>query len=141
MAKAVVITGVKQIDRRLKNLEPKIQRKVIRQSMRKGMKPVLALAREIAPELTGLMKSNIKLRAGKRKRGRISIEVRVDSAEGLTKTTSSGEKVFYPAVVEWGDKDTPPHPFMRPAYDQGGPTAKNTAMHEILEGTLREASK
>jgi hypothetical protein len=28
---------------------------------------------------------------------------------------------------------------MRPAYDIKGPEARDTTMHELLEGTLREA--
>ena len=40
MAKSglVVITGDKEIDRRLKSLLPRIQKKVLRSAMRKGMK-------------------------------------------------------------------------------------------------------
>lgn len=141
MAKAIIITGVKEIDRKLKELEPRIQQKVLRQAMRKGMKLVLAQAQAMVPVLSGLTKANLKLKAMKRSRSRQGLNVQVANAEGLTKTTTEGEKVFYPAVVEYGDSEHPGHPFMRPAYDQQGPAARDTTMRALLDGTMREAAQ
>jgi len=134
---AIIITGVKEIDRRLKTLEQRVQKKVLRQAMRSGMKLVLADARARVPVLSGLTKENLKLRAMKRSRSRQGLLVQVKSAEGLTKTTKAGQKFFYPAIVE----HMPGHAFMRPAYDNKGPEARDTTMHELLEGTLREAAQ
>lgn len=139
MAKSglVVITGDKEIDRRLKSLLPRIQKKVLRSAMRKGMKLVLADAQARVPVLTGLTKEHLKLKAMKRSRSRVGLNVQVGNAEGLTKTSAEGKKVFYPAVVEW----TPGQAFMRPAYDGKGPEARDRTMQEMLDGTLREAEK
>jgi HK97 gp10 family phage protein len=134
---AIIITGVKEIDAKLKTLEQRVQKKVLRQAMRSGMKLVLADAKSRVPVLTGLTKQNLKLRAMKRSRSKQGLLVQVKSAEGLTKTTSKGEKVFYPAIVEY----KPGHAFMRPAYDTQGPTARDKTMNELLDGTLREAEK
>ena len=134
---AIIITGVKEIDRRLKTLEQRVQKKVLRQAMRSGMKIVLADAKSRVPVLSGLTKQNLKLRAMKRSRSKQGLLVQVKSAEGLTKTTRKGEKVFYPAIVEY----RPGHAFMRPAYDTKGPTARDKTMNELLDGTLREAEK
>lgn len=139
MAGSIVVTGIKEIDRALKELEPKIQRKVLRQAMRSGMKLVLQDALMRVPVLTGLLKKNIKLRAMKRKRNRQGLQVQVRSDEGLVKVSKAGTRYFIPAAVEFGHGTVPPHPFMRPAYDLRGPEARDTTMHELLEGALREA--
>jgi HK97 gp10 family phage protein len=134
---AIIITGVKEIDAKLKTLEQRVQKKVLRQAMRSGMKLVLADAKSRVPVLSGLTKQNLKLRAMKRSRSKQGLLVQVKSAEGLTKTTKAGQKFFYPAVVEF----MPGHAFMRPAFDSKGPQARDTTMRELLDGTLKEAAK
>lgn len=141
MAASVVVTGVKEIDRKLKILEPSIQKKVLRQAMRSGMKIVLQEALLRVPVLTGLLKRNIKLRAMKRKRNRIGLLVQVKSDPGFVKPSKAGVKYWYPASVEFGHGTVPPHPFMRPAYDTQGPAARDKTLHELLDGTMREAAK
>jgi HK97 gp10 family phage protein len=141
VGKAIVITGIREIDRKLKTLEARVQKKILRRAMRTGMKVVLAEAQALVPVLSGLTKENLKLRAGKRSRNKTTLNVQVANAEGLTKETSEGKKFFYPAVVEWGHDNVPPHPFMRPAYDTKGPEGRDKTMNELLEGTLREAAK
>jgi HK97 gp10 family phage protein len=130
---------VKEIDRALKELEPKIQRKVLRQAMRSGMKLVYQEAVQRVPILSGLLKRNIKLRATKRSRNRQGLLVQIKSDPGFTKTSKAGNVAWYPAAVEFGHGTVPPSPFMRPAYDIKGPEARDTTMHELLEGSLREA--
>jgi HK97 gp10 family phage protein len=139
VAGSIVVTGIKEIDRKLKELEPKIQRKVLRQAMRSGMKHVFQEALMRVSVLTGLLKKNIKLRAMKRKRNRVGLLVQVKSDPGLVKTSKDGKRYFYPASVEWGHGSVPPHPFMRPAYDLKGPEARDTTLSELLAGTMREA--
>lgn len=139
MAGSIVVTGIREIDRALKELEPKIQRKVLRQAMRSGMKLVLQDALMRVPVLTGLLKKNVKLRAMKRSRNRQGLLVQVKSDEGFVKVSKAGMRYWYPASVEFGHGTVPPHPFMRPAYDLRGPEARDTTMRELLEGSLREA--
>jgi HK97 gp10 family phage protein len=139
VAGSIVVTGIKEIDRNLKTLEPKIQRKVLRQAMRSGMKLVMQEALMRVPVLTGLLKRNIKLRAMKRSRSRTGLLVQIRSDPGFVKPSKAGVKYWYPAAVEFGHGTVPPHPFMRPAYDVKGPEARDTTMKELLDGTLREA--
>jgi hypothetical protein len=75
----------------------------------------------------------------KRKRNRVGLLVQIKADEGFIKVSKSGKRYWYPAAVEFGHGTVPPHPFLRPAYDIKGPEAKDTTMHELLEGTLREA--
>jgi HK97 gp10 family phage protein len=139
VAGPIVVTGIKEIDRKLKTLEVKVQRKVLRQSMRKGMKLVLQDAVSRVPVLSGLLKRNIKLRAMKRKKNRVGLLVQIKPDPGFYKHYGQGQIAWYPASVEWGHGRVPPHPFMRPAYDLKGNQAKLVTMQELLEGTLREA--
>ncbi|OJW26900.1 MAG: hypothetical protein BGO49_21505 [Planctomycetales bacterium 71-10] len=134
-AGGVVVTGVEEIDRRMKTLVPRLQKKVIRQSMRKAMKIVAAATRARVPVDTGLLKASIKVRATKfKRRGRLGVEVR--AGEGDFKGDT-----FYGGMVEYGTKRMPPRPFMAPAYDETKEQAKGVAMDEILAGIEREASR
>ena len=129
MAGSIVVTGVKEIDSKLKTLEPKIQKKVLRQAMRSGMKLVLQDAISRVPVLSGLLKRNIKLRAMKRKQNRVGLLVQVKSDERFVKVSKAGIRYWYPAAVEFGHGTVPAYPFMRPAYDLKGPEARDTTMH------------
>ncbi len=141
MAGSIVVTGLKQIDSKLKTLEPKIQKKILRQAMRSGMKLVAQEALMRVPVLTGLLKRNIKLRAMKRKRNRVGLLVQVKSDPGFSKPYGHGQVAWYPAAVEYGHGKVPPHPYMRPAFDIKGGSAREKTLHELLEGINREVEK
>src|SRR5580700_1787605 len=116
MPPAVVITGVKAIDRRLRTLEPRVQKKVLRQSMRAGMKIIQTEMKAQVPVDKGLTKKSVKVRALKQKgRKRIGIEVRV-SGPGMVKTRNGGKRFFLPSGIEYGTKENPPNPFGRRTY-------------------------
>lgn len=125
---AVVVTGVREIDRKLRKLEAKAQRKVIRQAMDRALKPVLEQVKADVPVLTGATRQNIKIRAGKSRRGVVRREIRVGDKQ-------MGEG-FGAAFVEFGTKDAPARPFMAPAFEARGPAARDQAEREILAGVL-----
>lgn len=137
------ITGIKRIDRALKLLPMKVQKKIIRPAIRDGLKLVKAEMEVQVPRDTGLTGRNIKIKAvKKRKVGRIAMLVQVSAkAPGLVKTTKAGKRHFYPADEEYGNRDHPPNPFGRRSYIGAGPSARDLTMQKILDGTLREASK
>lgn len=135
----VVITGIRRIDKKLKLLPLKVQKKVVRQSMRKGMKIVLSEVKSEAPVDSGVLKSNLALRARKRKkRGTIELEVRIKANDETKKTSKAGKTVFYPAIVEYGHGNAPPNPFMRRAYTQSGRAARDETLQALLDGVNRE---
>ena len=138
MKQAIIVTGIKEIDRKLKTLEPRIQKKVVRQGIRKGMKIIASEVKANAPVKYGITKANVKTRAvKKRQRGNIEIEVKIGGSDDrLYKAQSDGTKVFYPAIVEYRFD-----PFMRRAFDTKGETARRTAMAAILKGIETEASR
>jgi HK97 gp10 family phage protein len=130
-----VITGVKEIDRRLKQLEPKIAKKVIRQSMRQALKPVRSAVQaeqKIGPFATGATAKAVKIRAGRgQKRGKITIEVRIGQGD------YQGDQ-FYAAFVEFGTKRMEARHKMEAAFDRTKEAAKDTAVKLILAGAERE---
>lgn len=127
------VAGVSELRRAFAELPEKLAKKVIRQSIRKGLKPIQAEAQRLAPVREGLLKKRIKIRAfTKRKRGIIGLEIRVGQGDFLGKT-------FYAAMVEFGTSKMPARPYMRPAFDTKGNEALALVMALIRYGIEREA--
>jgi HK97 gp10 family phage protein len=143
MKGAVVITGVREIDRKLRLLEPRVQKKVVRQAMRAGLKILQAEVKVQVPVRTGLTRSAVQIRALRaRKRGSVSLEVRISGKkEGLIVERKSGKRVFYPAVVEYGREGVAPDPFMRRSFEAKGEQAKDAALYKLLQGVLDEVHR
>lgn len=137
------VTGVPSIDRKLRTLPDKVARKVLRQAIRKGLKPVRAEAQRLVPVDSGLTKRSIKVRAWpKRRRGQVALEVRTADGDYQGET-------FYAAFVEFGHFQgpraaggrrtwVPERPFMRPAFDNKKRAARKVAIREIHAGIARE---
>lgn len=134
MAKAFQVTGIKSIDQALAKLEPKVKKKMVKRAMRPAMKPILKAAKSNAPVDTGATKRAIKIRAAKRSRTTMGIDVRI--GEGDYK----GEQ-YYAAFVEYGTSKMEPKPFLRPAYDTGKDKAKTDTIEAIKKLILEEAKK
>lgn len=128
------ITGVKALDRKLRQLEPKVARKVIRQALRKALRPVQARVKQLAPVgETGQLKRAVKIRAARsRRRGEIKLRV-VIGKDDFTGTQ------FYSSFTEYGSSKQPAQHFMRRAFDSTKDEAKRTAISEIRAGIEREA--
>jgi hypothetical protein len=132
----VVVTGIGSIDRKLRALPLKVQKRVANQSIRAGMKLVAKAVKQLVPILSGVTKANIVVRAGlRRKRGQVSIDARID-ANAETKRTSkkTGKTVFYPAVVEYLYDD-----FMLRAFRSAGDAARRLTVRLLKAGVEREA--
>lgn len=137
MKRSIIITGVKEIDRKLSTLDTRVVKKHVRSSMRKGMKLIAAEVRTQVPVWSGLTKSAVKTRAVKtRKRGSIEIEVMIDGkAPGLIKPSAKGP-VFYPAIVEYKH-----NPFMRRSFTSKGEPARQVTLEALLQGVEEEVRK
>ena len=140
MKTTVIVTGISDIDKRLKTLPLRIQKKVVSQSMRAGLAGVKSEVQSQVPVKSGLTRSQVKIRAVKRKRRDIiELEVRIgggESGEGLIKTTKSGKRTFYPAVVEYKHD-----PFMRRAFEASGDAARGVTIQLLRDGVEREAER
>ena len=136
----LIVTGIREIDRKLRQLPGRVQKKVVRQAMRAGLKVVMQEVKAQSPVDTGTTRKAVQTRAvKKKKRGAIELEVRI-LATDMTKRTSArtGKTVFYPAIVEYGHDKTPANPFMLRAFNAKGETARKTTLAHLLAGLNRE---
>lgn len=145
MSDSLRIEGAKQIERRLKTLPAKVAGKITRQALRAGAKVIQAQAVSDAPRQTGLLARSIKVRAAKRKRGRIGILVQ--TAGGFFKG-----RTYYGAFQEFGwrvgprrlgnkRRQVPGKHFMREAFDSQKVEAAQVVTEQLKAGIEREAAK
>lgn len=129
-----VTVDIREVTRALKELEPKVQKKIVKKAMRKGMKIVQQSAKDHAPVETGTTKDAIKVRAAKLGRKSIGIDVRVGEGEYKGET-------YYAAFLEYGTSKMEPKPFMRTAYDTKKDQVQEITVQEILQIIEEEADK
>lgn len=95
----VIVTGVDELDKLLKGLPLKVQKKLSREATRKAAKEiVLPDAKNRVPVDTGDLEESLSVRAIKRSRYRFGHEVR--TKDGFY----SGDQ-FYGAFIEFGTKE------------------------------------
>ena len=116
MSQAVVVFGVKELDRQFQKLPQNVQRKMLRSSFRSSAKLVARKAKNKTPVLRGDLRRGIKVRAGKRSRNSVSINVGVDTSS--LQTTDPGKTDFYAAFVELGTKHIEAESFLRNALTE-----------------------
>ncbi|MDK1104035.1 MAG: HK97 gp10 family phage protein [Actinomycetota bacterium] len=121
------ITGLEELLKALGSLPKKVARQAIRKPLREGAKIVLAEAKRNVPKgKTGNLKRSLKVRAGKRKKGTISI--RVVTSEGWFKGDT-----FYGAFVEYGTHKMEARNYVRNAYN----TTKDRVRKLIERGIVK----
>lgn len=135
---AIRLEGAKELYRKLRDLPAKFARKILSKALRAGAKVVQAAAKKLAPKLSGLLRRSIKVRATKRKKGRV----------GFVVGTSAGDykgKSFYGAFLEWGHRlgsrklgskrrKVKPKPYAGPALKQTANEAVRVIGEEINKG-------
>lgn len=95
MVTVTKIAGGAELDRRLRAVDRKLAGKIVRKALREGAKPVAKEARSLAPRKTGQMAGAIKVRAGRSRKGVVSVVVQ------LGRRFFKGDS-FYGAFVEFG---------------------------------------
>lgn len=108
MSATVILTGDKELDARLKQLEPKLQKKLTRKALRKGGKRVLTKFQDIVDAEafeTGAYRKSAKIRALKRSRNKLGVTIHVDR-----------DKYFAEYEKQYGHKPTPRHGETEPHY-------------------------
>lgn len=136
------ISGIKGIDKALTELPNRVAKKVIRKAMRSALKPVQSRVKALAPVgETGQLKQAVKVRASKRKKKLIFLNVRIGKQDFTGDT-------YYGAMVEFGHKirsggqvvgQVEGQHFMQKAFDQTAPQARDEATKAIKEGIEQEA--
>lgn len=134
MSVNVKLLGDKKLDKKLKELESRTQKKVVRKAMRNTAKAVQKDVRSAAPVASGRLRKSIKVRASKRSRRRIGIEVRTGERSELGIEPS--ERGYYPASIEFGSR---PHQIEDVVID-GEPrkvvTHPGTRPNPFIRGTM-----
>lgn len=143
------LKGIKGVDKALKKLPDAVAKKVVRKAMRSAMKPVAARVKVLAPKKTGELSREVKVRAGKGRKGSIRIDVRLGNA--TADNAHSGDQ-FHGAFQEFGWKPgkrgkakrtriVAGKHFVEQAFHETAQQAKTTAETGIREGILDEAKK
>jgi len=103
----ISILGDKRLERQLARLAGNVQKKYMRQVLRKAAKDVKNAARKDAPVDTGGLRRGLKVRALKRSRNRIGVKVSFEKSQ------------FYGKFTEWGapGKGIQKDSFLYPAID------------------------
>lgn len=128
---SIQLEGGKELEKKLRGLETKVAKKVVRKAVRNAQKPVLtamkANARNmIGGHMGGLIAANVVVRAQKKqRRGSYAMNVRLKSeSEGapmeFIHITKEGKRHFIPAAIEFGHgpgKEQVAIPFGRSAAD------------------------
>jgi len=141
VAKAVDVSliGDKRLNRKLRRLPLKVQRKVVRQALREAGRPVLATAKRIVPVRTGNLRDGLKLRAIKPRGGQFGVAIKTPTREDLGLPATGGG--YYPAHIELGTRNTPAQPYLRPAMDQNRKKSIGILRRQIGAGIEREARR
>jgi HK97 gp10 family phage protein len=134
----IILTGVKDIDRKLKKLaDPKTTNRIVRDAMRKAMTPMKAQAKLNCPKDTGAMSRSYKFKATTNKKG-AKLVIRIDgkSVQKLNPKAKGKSAYIYPAAVEFGTDDRLPAAPMRKAFDEGKNKARDVCLETIRAGIM-----
>lgn len=135
------LLGADELVAKLRAFPEVIEKKIVRQAIRKAVKPIMATAKENAPVDTGKMRDTIRLRALKRRRNRVGFAIITGTREELG--IPSDYEWYYPSIVELGDGtgNHPPTRFLRNAMDAHRESALAQLRMDIGRGIEREAAK
>lgn len=143
------IEGAAQLEANLATLGRRVGKKVIRQAVRDGQRPMLAAAKANAVSMVGgemgaKLAKALQIRTPKKQvRGTYSLHVQLKADEAFIHTSKAGKKSYIPAAIEHGHMVggtfVSPIPVIRSAADstQGETIRRFTA--KLKSGLLREA--
>lgn len=125
----IKVNGLSELDRRLREFGPKIQRNGLRAANYVGAKVFLEAVKRTAPVRTGTLKANIVTfrRRGPQNQAKHSVGVKNARAKfGDTRTNRRLRRVgktyyihgpaFYARFLEFGSSKMRAQPFLRPAF-------------------------
>lgn len=146
----VKLTGLDDLKRKLCELPKRVETKVVRVALKKGGEIIRDAAISRAPDDTGLLKKNIVYRALGSKKGQVGIrkqaQKHVDNPQNrrlrrVGKRFYVDGPAFYGRFLEFGTRNMPAHPFMRPAFDATAPAAIDAIGKALLAGIDDEVRK
>lgn len=140
------LEGFREFEEALNQLPKATGRNVLRRLARGALEPMADQAAGNAPVAEGDLRNSIEV--SERRTRRVNRAGRFDRKTGIEMAMgpASGEGVLsYATFVEFGTNDTPPQPYMRPAWDSGRGDAldyiKENLWDEIHKAALRVQRK
>ena len=129
----MTITGLKEFEEKLKQLEPKVAKKVIRSVLKPVAQVAKAAIEQEAPVgETGLLSQSVKIKTRTRK-GKMTATVQIGAKDFAGDT-------FYAAMREFGTSKMAPDPFTQRAFDKT--KAQNASdMQNNLADAVNDALK
>jgi HK97 gp10 family phage protein len=136
----VKLIGGEELRRKLLTIDKKVAKQISSQALRAGAKVMLDATRRITPVISGTLKRSLKVRAGKRKKDRVSFQVQTRDGDYKGET-------FYGAFVNFGHrvgkrkarrnsrtfndtrKEVPANPFMARGFE----LSKNAALSKVTD--------
>jgi len=141
----ISLLGDKALTRKLNKLPNRVQKKVVRQSMRKAAKPLLTSIKHAIGEIrvtgehTDRLRRGMKIKSVKRSRSRLGVEIITPRRQELD--IADSDKSYWPANIELGTRNAPPQKFIRDTVDSNRTQTMGIIRREIASGIIREAKK
>lgn len=133
----ISLIGDAELATKLGGLTDKLERKVVRQAIRKAAQLILRDAKQRAPVESGALRRNIRIKALRRSRRRVGFNVQTGTREQMG--ISPDDPFYYPALVELGVPGRiEGRRFMRDALRDNRDQALKIMRDEILKGVERE---
>lgn len=133
----VIVTGIKEVDRALKQLPALVGRKVLRGALKEAMAPIKSGVETRAPKRTGYLVSTTKMTSSTR-RGTVSVKVQIGESD--KESPKAGEAAAQELGYHKGKRGNPGRPhiegqhFMLRTYRTEADRVRDQAIALILEG-------
>jgi len=128
------VQGAEEVMKKLHNMAG-AGKKILRKSMRKGAKVIQKEAKANAPVGSSkMLKKNIKVKAGKRSRETITLNVQNAAGDYKGQT-------YYAAMVNFGTKHQEAQEFMDKAFESKGDEASDLIVQDAWEQIKAIATK
>lgn len=122
----LTVEGIPEINRVIENFAKKEAAKIIRRAAREELKPLAQAVRDAFPKDRGVTAKEIKVRAGKGRRGTINLDVK------------SKDDNYIPKFIEYGTTDAngnqhiKPNPVFRRNYEQPGNRIRDRIIQRVI---------
>lgn len=146
MPSKLSITGDRDLERTLKTLGDKVQKRILRGAVTAGARPIQRAAKTKAAKESGLLKKALGTKVKANKNG--TVTVRIGPRTNIEGTYKGRKRrpVRYAHLVEKGFIDAKgnfhaPQAYLGPAADEQAGAAINATAAKLSEGIAREAAK
>ena len=137
MAAKVKLEGFRELEKALRELPKSTGKATLRRVARGALEPLAARAAALAPERTGRLGFSIAVSEKRTRRARKEEGKRPDGITMSMGPAAGLGTLNYAAFDEFGTIDTPPQPYMRPAWDAGA----SGALDYVKENLAAEIGK